>query len=73
MMVGMIICIQLTNNKRVLWELLEETFLRRTVDVKVQSLSGHEQGRNGEEGEEGRMHLDLLLCLVVCLRLNQVQ
>lgn len=53
MMVGMIICIQLTNNKRVLWELLEETLLRRTVDVKVQSLSGHEQGRKGEEGEEG--------------------
>jgi hypothetical protein len=37
-----------TNNKRVLWQLFEETLLRGPVDVEVQGLGlAGQQGRSG--------------------------
>lgn len=51
---------QHTDNKRVLWQLLEEAFLGWTVNVKVQCLCGEEQRRKGEDGEECRVHLSRL-------------
>ena len=48
-----------TNNKRVLGKLLEETFLGRAVNVKVQSLGREQERRKSKGGENGGVHFDL--------------
>jgi len=47
-----------TDYECVLWQLLEETFLCRAIDVEVQGLCGQQQCRKGKDGEEERMHRD---------------